>query len=456
MQLTIDQLHEITAGQLRRGPLSVHGVCATVGRIVTDSRDVEAGDVFWELTSDHAKEAVLAEQALTRGAAGVVTSRPIAPRGDRWSIEVSDSCQALHRLLSYGRAQFVGTAVAIAGNVGKSTTGAIIHSVLKQRMSGRVGPEDTAVANAILALQPSDDYAIVECDERAAYEMAATAALLKPQIAVVTGFGGAAHDEFDNRAETYSQLLGALPQDACAILNGDDGQLRRLAGQCRTKIVWVGRTGDCDIVATNVSAGGHLSFQAGGQQFHIPVFGRHHLTSALLAVGVCRSFGLELDEIADSLLDFQPLPWHCQVTRWAGATLISDCNSSNPASIESALELLRDIESPGRRIAVLGDMLDVSSDGARFHQNFGRKVMTTCGADMLLATGNYRHHVVRGAQMAGMPAHQAIACQDAEDLILTIRKTVQPGDAVLIKGSRDMGMQRITQALEWQPRRRAA
>jgi UDP-N-acetylmuramoyl-tripeptide--D-alanyl-D-alanine ligase len=456
MQLTVDQLHEITAGQLRRGPLSVHGVSAEVGRIVTSIRDVQAGDVFWALSNDHVDEADVAEQALTRGAAGVITSRPIAPRGDRWSIEVSDPRQALHRLVTNGRAQFARTAVAVAGNVGKSTTGAMIHAVLKQRMRGTVGPEDAAVANAILGLQPSDDYAIVECDERAANDMAATAALLKPHIAVVTGIGGAAHDEVDNRGETYSKLLCALPQDGCAILNGDDAQLRRLAGQCSTKMIWVGRTGDCDIVATTVSVGGQLSFQAGGQQFHIPVFGRHHLTSALLAIGVCRSFGLELDEIADSLLDFQPLPWHCQVTRWAGATLISDCNSSNPASVGSALELLRDLESPGRRIAVVGDMLDICSDGPEFHQHMGQKVMSTCGADMLLATGSYRHHVVRGAQMAGMPSHQAIACQDAEDLISTIRKTVQPGDAVLIKGSRAMGMQRITQALEWQPRRRAA
>ena len=456
MQLTIDQLHEITAGQLWRGPLSVHGVCATVGRIVTDSRDVEAGDVFWELTSDHAKEADFAEQALTRGAAGVVTRRRVAPRGDRWSIELSDPIEALHRFVCYGRAQFHGTAVAVAGTVGKSTTGAMIHSVLKHRQSGTVIPAEDHLASGMLSLQSSDEYAIVECDDRIASDMATTAALLQPGIAVVPAIRNVSHDQFHDRLQSYSKLLGALPQDGCAILNGDDAQLRRLAGQCSAKIVWVGRTGDCDIVATNVSAGGHLSFQAGGQQFHIPVFGRHHLTSALLAVGVCRSFGLELDEIADSLLDFQPLPWHCQVTRWAGATLISDCNSSNPASIESALELLRDIESPGRRIAVLGDMLDLSSDGAQFHQNFGRKVMTTCGADMLLATGNYRHHVVRGAQLAGMPVCRAIACQDAEDVISTIRQTVRPGDALLIKASRAMGMQRISQAMEWQPRRRAA
>ena len=456
MQLTVDQLHKITGGQLRRGPLSVHGVSAEVGRVVTHIRDVQAGDLFWALSNNHVEEGDVAEQALTRGAAGVVTSRPIAPRGDRWSIEVSDPRQALHRVLAHVRSQFHGTAVAAAGNVGKSTTAAMIHAVLKQRMTGTLGPEEASLANAMLVLQSSDDYAIVECHERLASDMAATAAMLKPQFAVVTGIDEAAGGDFNGQRQTYSNLLGAVAQDGCAILNGDDAQLRRLAGQCSTKMIWVGRTGDCDIVATTISAGGQLSFQAGGQQFHIPVFGRHHLTSALLAIGVGRSFGLELDEIADSLLDFQPLSWHCQVTRWAGATLISDCNSSNRASIGSALELLRDLQLPGRRIAVVGDMLDICSDGPEFHQHIGQKVMSTCGADMLLATGNYRHHVVRGAHMAGMPAHQAIACQDAEDLISTIRKTVQPGDAVLIKGSRAMGMQRITQALEWQPRRRAA
>jgi UDP-N-acetylmuramoyl-tripeptide--D-alanyl-D-alanine ligase len=285
------------------------------------------------------------------------------------------------------------------------------------------------------------------------------AELCRPQIAVVTraaeGHPGELENDLD-LAESQGELLSALPPDGIAVL-GDDPMLRRAARNCRAPILWVGRGATCDITAADVQwSQGVLNFTLSGCLFHVPVWGRHHLASALAAVAVGRSMGLDLEQIAEALACFTSVPPRCKVLEIRDANIISDSSTANPAAMRAALELLRDFDAPGRKIVVCGDMSGLDRNAALAHRRLGSQVVTVCGADMLIACGNYAGDVVAAARAAGMPQSRAIACRTPEDTLPYLGQTILPGDVVLVQGTGALAMERVVEALHHYPRRRAA
>src|SRR4029077_19101013 len=138
-------------------------------------------------------------------------------------------------------------------------------------------------------------------------------------------------------------------------LNGDDPALRRMAENCRARVVWFGRGADVDLQAEHVeSRHGRLSFRVDGQSYELAVWGRHHLTAALAAIAVGRMFDFDAAEIAAALAGFTGVPMRCEVNRAAAATIVNDCYNSSPTAMRAALELLREIDAPGKRIVVAG------------------------------------------------------------------------------------------------------
>ncbi len=278
---------------------------------------------------------------------------------------------------------------------------------------------------------------------------------MAPQIGVITRLGEAHLEGFGSLASienSKGELLAALPTDGWAVLTGDDRRLRRLAERTRAKIVWVGRALDCDLVATRInSQHGCLSFQVDEQLFEVPVWGRHHLTGALVAVAVGRILGLSMADIAAGLADFEPPPCRCEISHWHGATIINDAYNASPTAMRAALELLRDFDAPGRRIVVCGDMRELGAAAGQFHRQLGTEVVTLCGADMLMACGEHAAEVAAGASQAGMPATQIVACRSPEETLPHLEGALAPGDVVLIKGSRALAMDRLVAALEAEP-----
>ena len=187
------------------------------------------------------------------------------------------------------------------------------------------------------------------------------------------------------------------------MLNGDDPLLRRAAESCRARIVWVGRGPDVDWQAEQVQSGrGRLRFRVAGQAYEVPVWGRHHLTSALCRD--CRRTTLRLRSAKKS-----PRPWpvssrwrmRCEVSQSGGATIVNDSYNSSPTAMRAALELLREIDSPGRRIVVAGDMGDLGETAAIWHRRLGEEVVNLCGADLLIACGQHASETATAATAAG-------------------------------------------------------
>jgi UDP-N-acetylmuramoyl-tripeptide--D-alanyl-D-alanine ligase len=468
---TLYELAQTTGGRIL--PKSRIAACCDValGRIVSDSRQVLPGDVFWALSGANYQGDQFVEEAFRRGACGAVASRVESLPGECWAVCVDDTQRALTKWARRKRRKFTGIVVGVTGSVGKTTTRQMIHTVLQSRLKGTASPRNYnnhwGVPLSMMAIEPEHDYAVLELGASARGEIAALAELSAPKVGVITQLGDAHLSGFGSRqgvAEAKSELLAALPGSGQAVL-ADNPLLRSLAARCAAPITWIGVGPQCDLRAADVETGnGRLEFHVhcgnrtqpatGGRgskkavRFSIPVWGRHHIPAALSAIAVGRMLGFDLDEMAAALAGYQSVPMRCEVIDIRGAAIINDTYNSNPTAMRAALELLRDFESSGRRIVVCGDMAELGPQSIALHWQTGKEIVQIGGAELVIACGQFARHVTAGARAAGMQRARAIPCDTVEAALPYIRQILMPGDSVLVKGSRLMAMERVIEGLK--------
>jgi UDP-N-acetylmuramoyl-tripeptide--D-alanyl-D-alanine ligase len=458
MQITVGELHELLGGTLRFGAMPpCDGEAAIVGSIATDSRTIKQGEVFWGLAGPNFDGSIFAEEALIRGASGtVVSGRRIEPWAGRWAIELKDSHRALWQVAAWNRGQYTAPLVAVTGSVGKTTTRQMIDCVLRTRLNGSVSPRNynnhVGVPLSLLQLERWHQYAAIELAATKPGEIGELARLAKPTIGVITRIGDAHLGTFGSTegiAAAKSELLAELPADGIPVLNGDDPLLRRAVQNCRRRIIWIGSGPEVDCQAEHVRCNeGRLRFDVAGQAFDVSVWGRHHLTSALAAIAVGRLFDFGDAEIAAALTGFEAVSQRCEVSQSQGATIVNDTYNSSPMAMRAALELLREIDVPGRRIVIVGDMGDLGRTAADWHRRLGEDVVNVCGADLMIACGQHASQTRCGATAAGMPRDRAAAYKDWQQALAHVSSEIESGDAVLVKGARVMGLERLVESLK--------
>jgi UDP-N-acetylmuramoyl-tripeptide--D-alanyl-D-alanine ligase len=244
-----------------------------------------------------------------------------------------------------------------------------------------------------------------------------------------------------------AELIEALPPDGVALLNADDPRVRGLAPRTRARVVLFGEAPDAELRATDVRDEGldglrfRVSYGGARAEARMPMPGRHLVVSGLAAIGAAVELGVPLDEAAVALGTMEPPAHRMAIRRAEGLTVIDDSYNASPAAVQAALALLRDV--PARRVAVIGDMRELGSLSAAAHEDAGRDAARS--ADVLIGVGDLARTIVDAARGAGMAeAHHAA---DAAEALVLLRRLLRPGDTVLVKGSRAIGLDEVADAL---------
>ena len=452
MKLTLTDIADRCGGAL----LHADGALM-VQTVVTDSRDAVPGALFVAIAGEHVDGHDYAAQALTAGACAVLAAHDIGQP----CVVVDDPVRALGRLAASVRGDLGACTIAVTGSSGKTSTKDLIAAVLAA--AGRtVSPHgsfntEVGLPLTILGAPEDTEYLVLEMGMRGRGHIAYLVDIASPHIGVVTNVGSAHLELLGSHAEiamAKSELVQGLPATGVAILNGDDARVRDMARLTEASVVLVGEAADCQIRASQVvldeqaRATFHVVDHATGAEadIHLKVSGRHQVANALSALGVGLAVGMSLDLIADRLQEAAPVsPWRMDVVALpSGITIVNDSYNANPESVRAALEAL--VAMPGRTWAVLGEMRELGDQSAVAHEDIGRAAVHL-GVQKVVFIGEGAQPAYLGARAAGAVGEESMFVPDVASAQRLLEERLVPGDVVLIKASRSIGLDRLATAL---------
>ncbi|MGC8634975.1 MAG: UDP-N-acetylmuramoyl-tripeptide--D-alanyl-D-alanine ligase [Candidatus Limnocylindrales bacterium] len=444
----------IAAGHLLRA------AARPVFRAAVDSRRVEPGMLFVALPGEQTDGHRYLAEAARRGAAALLITQELpdadldalcdAAPGGCSIVRVDDGLAALQALAAAWRSRFRPLVVGITGSVAKTSTKEASATVLSERL--RVlrseGNENNEIGLplTLLGLERGHQAAVVEMGMYVPGEIAQLAAIARPRIGVVTAVRGIHLERagsMDAIEEGKGQLVEALPPDGTAVLNADDPRVRRMDRRTRARVLRYGFADDADVTACEVVSRGldGMAFELrlpdrAGLSVEIPALGRHEVQNGLAAAAVGLAAGLDADAIAAGLARGWRAAHRNTLLRVGPWLVIDDTYNAGPDSMAAALDLLATL--PGRRVAVLGEMLELGPEAPVLHRAVGARA-ARC-ADLLLAVGEGGAPIAEGARAAGMSAGAVLAVPDIQAALETLLARLVPGDVVLCKASRGLGM----------------
>lgn len=452
---TVRDILDATGGQLVRG----HAAQPIRG-ITIDSRRLQMGEAYVAIQGKRFDGHRFLEEAAQAGAACLVVSHvPMATNGagSLPMVLVDDTSVALGDLARFHRRRMGQPIVAITGSCGKTTTKELIAHLLGG------GPGDVlrttgtqnnhiGVPLTLLRLTPEHRVAVVELGSNHPGEIAYLASIVEPTAAVLTNIGPV-HLEFFGSLmgvlQEKSSLLNALPEDGAAVLPGDQLEIcleARSRLQESTRVVTFGSTDRCDIQALDVqraAEGMLVRLRDQMSQWTVPLVGYHNVENALAAIACAWAMGVPLSMAKDRLATFEPMPMRSQLLHCSSLTILNDCYNANPLSVARALETLRDL-AVRRKVAIVGDMLELGEFAPSAHQAIGR-MATRMGIDAVIAVGEFAGDVAQGVRESHPDA--VTTYRTVQELLEALPAMLQAGDGLLVKGSRKLNLERVTDFL---------
>lgn len=446
-----------------QGELKMATPGRTVSRICTDSRQAEAGDLFFALSGERFDAHDFLPQVIASGVAAVVVEKAkvgrVAPRAPLPAIEVDDTRKALGRLAAHYRRDFNLPIVAVAGSNGKTTTKELIASVLRQKhptlWSEASFNNDIGVPLTLLKLENVHKAAVLEIGTNHPGELAPLAFMVAPRYAVVTNIGRE-HMEFFGDLAGVAREEGsaaeAVPAGGAVFLNGDNVWSEDIVRRTRARIVRVGITSDKnDYCARDIQFyQDGVSFSVKSTrgkvdgEFRLKLLGRHQVVNALFAIAMGDELGFNRAEIARGISECVPPKMRMQFKSAGGVSVLDDAYNANADSMLAALETLREMPARARRVAVLGDMAELGKEAAAAHSEVGEKA-ASLKIDQLFAVGHLASGIAEAARRKGL--QNVTEFTDVEKAANQIKQFVRDGDLVLVKASRAMKMERIVEQL---------
>ncbi len=470
-----DLLTSLTPGREIAGAREV-----AFSKVCVDSRRATEGSLFVALKGEHSDGLDYAPDALRRGATVVLVERPvegamtIEPNAESLpdavrapvAVVVSDPLAALQRYASAYRAARADLAVTgVTGSLGKTTTKETVAAVLGQRFTTLRSPgnynNEIGLPLALLELEPEHTRAVLEMAMYDVGEIADLCDIARPRVGIVTNVLPIHLERLgsiERIAEAKAELVRALPADGTAILNGDDPRVCAMRELSAAEVVTFGRGPDNDVWASEVrSCGmagvaftvkvrqrGLLGDAPAKAELHVSMLGQHVVMTALAGVAAGLLEGLTWDEIQAGLLAQGRGVRLVPKQGVGGVVLLDDSYNASPSSMLAALDSLAGL--PGRRVAALGDMLELGAQEEEGHRLVGRRCAEV--VDLLVAVGQRGQLIAQEALQCGMRSLAVYTTADSRGAVSILRQVLQAGDNLLVKGSRSMGMEAIIQALE--------
>ncbi|MEW4488609.1 UDP-N-acetylmuramoyl-tripeptide--D-alanyl-D-alanine ligase [Thalassoglobus sp. JC818] len=424
-----------------------------VTRICIDSRQIQAGDVFWALEGNNFDGHEFVESALQQGALLAVVE-PESCSLER-TIQVADTLMAFWDFAEAYRRQFDSLIIGVTGTVGKTTTRHMIHSVLSNKFRGIESPQNFnnhfGVPLSLLQLDDRHDFGVIEIGASQPGEIGDLTEIVHPEIGVITAIGPCHLDEFksfENILRTKAELIERIPKEGFVVLNGDDRNVRKIADNADCSVVFVGERSRNDLVAKDIRVSNNLvQFRVDQSEFHVPATGRHHVTSALISIAIGRQIDMTDSEIQNGLNSFSAMPGRSCLRKIGPWTVIDDTYNSNPVSMSAACRTLQDMTTEGKRILLTGDMLALGEWSEDFHHLLGEEV-TRAKIDRVIAIGSQAASVAGSARQHGMDAGCLGIARDQEIAMMLLNLWLEPNDVVLVKGSRGTRMETFLPRLE--------
>jgi UDP-N-acetylmuramoyl-tripeptide--D-alanyl-D-alanine ligase len=439
------ELQEVARAMSAAGAPQPHSVSGWS----VDTRTQNAGDVYFALVGPNHDGHDFVATALEKGASAVVINRD-APIGaasvSQRSLVVRDTLEALQKAGAFARNRWGGTVVGVTGSAGKTTTKDAIADLLSEAMPvGRtIGNLNNHVGVPLSTLRLPDSCraAVLEMGMNHAGEIRELAAIARPQVGVVTNVGYAHVEFFENGIEGVAaakrELIEGLPQDGVAVLNGDDARVRAFRDVHPGRSVTFGFS-ECAEVRAEVidESPSGTRFRVLGTEFETAMVGRHSAMNLLAAITVAHVFEIPPERLRDRVRSFAAGKMRGEKIEKNGVVIWNDCYNSNPEAAKSMIDVLR--ETPAaRRIAVLGEMLELGRSSEELHRQVGRYAAEH-GVDFLIGVRGDARAMVEAAGGASQFFDDPAEAGDAA------RGLARPGDAVLFKGSRGV---RVERALE--------
>jgi UDP-N-acetylmuramoyl-tripeptide--D-alanyl-D-alanine ligase len=460
MRLTLAEA-AIGSGAVLEAPASV----ANAGALVVtgysiDSRSVAPGELFFAVRGERLDGHDFVAAAIERGAVAAVVSRArVATLPDAALaaplLITEEPLAALQSLAAHVRRQWGKRVVAVAGSAGKTTTKEAIAAALGAKFSvlrseGNLN-NGFGLPLQLLRLEPGHEIAVIEMGMNHPGEIAALARIAAPDWGVVTNVGTAHIENFadgqDGIAHAKFELVDALPTTGVVFLNCDDPYVSQFGRNFPGRVVYFG-SGPCAdpqlLEVVEDLAGLHVRFRAGERegQFTLQMLGAHNALNALAGLAVALEAGVPQDDAAAALELLTSGDNRGQLIEINGATILNDCYNSNPEALRSMIRTLA-TRPARRRILVAGEMLEMGEQGPTLHTACGRAA-AEAGLNLVVGVQGNAEHLAAAACTGGVAA---LFLPDAEAAGRWLKQNLQPGDVVLVKGSRGVHLERAIEAL---------
>jgi UDP-N-acetylmuramoyl-tripeptide--D-alanyl-D-alanine ligase len=418
-----------------------------------DSRSARNGDLFFAIRGERHDGHAFTSAALKQGAIAAVVSERVADAHGTL-LEVPNTLAALQELAGWARGHWGRPIIAVTGSAGKTTTKDVIAELLRVRF--RVGRTAGNLNNhiglplSILRIPDDAEVGVIELGMNHAGEIRDLAAIARPQIGVVTNVGFAHIETFGSIEEIAAakrELIESLPATGVAVLNADDERVAGFGAIHGGRTLTFGFSAHADIRATDVEMNAEgAAFTVSGVRFRTVLTGRHNVSNILAGLAVASVFEIAFQDLVPAVAGLAPGEMRGERTQWRGVTVLNDSYNSNPEAARSMIDVLRE-EPAQRRIAVLGEMLELGDMSEALHREIGRYA-ATAGVDVVIGVRGASRFMVEEAKKAGVKGSAALLFEEPESAGEFLRHFVRPCDAILFKGSRDTHIERALARME--------